>query len=161
MWLKQLFVENNINFDKRCKTRIVLGILFAVLGAAAVALSFMAPNLPVLFLEPGYRDSITGFYLGTGCGLIGAGIMTAIKNIRYLKNPELKKKQKIYETDERNRMIGLRCWAYAGYTVMVGLYIGILVGGFISLTVLRTLLAVLGIYAAILLVFKILLQKTM
>ena len=87
--------------------------------------------------------------------------MTVINNIRYLKKPELKKKRKIYETDERNRMIGLRCWAYTGYTMMLGLYIGILAGGFISLTVLKTLLAVLAVYAVILGIFKIILQRVM
>ncbi|MBS6646614.1 MAG: hypothetical protein KH366_23850 [Clostridiaceae bacterium] len=161
MWLKQLFIENNIDFDKRCRSRIMIGALFAALGAVAVVLSFASDYLPVMYLEPGYRESISAFYIGTGCGLIGAGIMTVINNIRYLKKPELKKKRKIYETDERNRMIGLRCWAYTGYTMMLGLYIGILAGGFISLTVLKTLLAVLAVYAVILGIFKIILQRVM
>lgn len=161
MWIKQLFIENNFDFDKRCRTRMITGALFAALGAVAVALSFVSDRLPVMFLEPGYHDFISGFYVGTGFGLIGAGIMTVIKNIRYLRKPELKKKRKIYETDERNRMIGLRCWAYTGYTMMLGLYIGILAGGFISVSFLKTLLAVLAFYAVTLGIFKIILQKLM
>lgn len=161
MWLKQLFIENNIDFEKRCRFRIIAGILLALLGVVAVILSFAADQLPVMYLEPGHGDYISDFYIGTGCGLAAAAIITVIKNYRYLKNPKLKQKQKVYETDERNRMIGLRCWAYTGYTVMVGLYIGILVGGFISVTVLKTLMAVLGIYALILVIFKRILSKIM
>ena len=162
MWLNNLFIENPINFEKRCRNRIVTGVLAAALGVVAVILSFVASeHVMVLYLEPGYKDFIPGFYGGTGGGLIAAGIITAVRNIRYLKNPELGKKQKIYETDERNRMIGLRCWAYTGYTMMFTLYIGILVSGFISLTVSKTLMTVTGIYALILFVFKLLLQKAM
>ena len=81
--------------------------------------------------------------------------------MRYLKDPELRKARKIYETDERNRLLGLRCWAYTGYTVMILLYIGILVSGFISLTVSRTLMAVIACYGVILVIFRRMLQKAM
>ena len=162
MWLNQLFVENPINFEKRCRNRIVIGILFALLGLVAVALSFVAgERIPVLYLEPGYQDAIPGFYSGTAMGLIAAGVITVLRNIRYLKDPELNKKRKIYETDERNRMLGLRCWAYTGYTMMIALYIGILVSGFISLTVLTVLMTIAGIYAVLLLTFRFLLHKAM
>ncbi|RGY97823.1 hypothetical protein [Clostridium sp. AM58-1XD] len=162
MWLNQLFIENPINFERRCRSRIIIGILFALLGLVAVALSFVAgERMPVLYLEPGYRDAIPGFYSGTGVGLIAAGVITVLRNIRYLKDPELNKKRKIYETDERNRMLGLRCWAYTGYTMMITLYIGILVSGFISLTVLTVLMTVAAFYAVLLLIFRFLLQRAM
>ena len=114
-----------------------------------------------MYLEPGYTDYIPGFYWGTGAGLVAAGIISIIRNVKYLKNPELGKKRKIYETDERNRMLGLRCWAYTGYTMMLTLYIGILVSGFISLTVSKTLMVVAAFYAVVLFVFRRLLQKAM
>lgn len=163
MWLNRLFIETPINFEKRCRNRIIIGVVFTLLGLLALILAAASSNsqLPILYLEPGSRDLISGFYSGTGAGLTAAGIITIIKNIRYLKKPELKQKQKIYETDERNRMIGLRCWAYTGYTMMLSLYIGILISGFISITVMKTLLAVAAIYAVILLTFRLLLQKTM
>ena len=58
-------------------------------------------------------------------------------------------------------MLGLRCWAYTGYTMMLTLYIGILVSGFISLTVSKTLMIVAAFYAVVLFVFRRLLQKAM
>ena len=115
MWLNHLFIDSPIDFEKRCRNRVWIGVLFLVLGAAALALSFVARDrVMVMYLEPGYTDYIPGFYWGTGAGLVAAGIISIIRNVKYLKNPELGKKRKIYETDERNRMLGLRCWAYTG-----------------------------------------------
>ena len=122
MWLNQLFIENPIDFEKRCRNRIVYGICFI---------------------------------------LAAAGVITIMRNLKYLRNPELKEKRRIYETDERNRMLGLRCWAYTGYTMMISLYIGILISGFISMTVTKTLISVAVFFAVLLLVFRRLLQKVM
>lgn len=159
MWLNQLFTDTPINFEKRCKTRITVGSLAAVLGAATLLLPL--PALRPLFLDPGYQDHVTSFYTGIGAGLLAAGLMIVWKNLRYLKNPELKKKREIYETDERNRMLGLRCWAYAGYSMFLVLYLGVIVSGFISLTAMKVLCTVAAVYALLLLVFRRLLQSVM
>ena len=116
MLLNNLFIDNPINFEKRCKTRIIASCLLLVLGAVTIALSFLAgDHIPVLYMTADHYDFIPGFYMGTGFGLLFAAIATIIKNVRYLKKPDLKKEREIYETDERNRMLGLRSWAYAGY----------------------------------------------
>ncbi len=47
------------------------------------------------------------------------------------------KKRKIREMDERVRTIGTRSWAYAGYSLFLLLYAGILVSGFVSITAVR------------------------
>ena len=155
MWLNQLFIENPIDFEKRCRNRIVYGICFILLGAAAIGLSFAVRNhAMVMYLEQGYKDFMPGFYSGTGFGLAAAGVISIMRNLKYLRNPELKEKRRIYETDERNRMLGLRCWAYTGYTMMISLYIGILISGFISMTVTKTLISVAVFFAVLLLVQK-------
>lgn len=58
-------------------------------------------------------------------------------------------------------MLGLRSWAYAGYTMLLLLYIGILISGFISILILKTLLIILAVYVVVLFVFRMILQKTM
>lgn len=162
MWLNSLFIESPIDFEKRCRNRIAVGIIFVALGMIALVLAVIAKDrVMVMYLEPGYRDFVPGFYGGTGAGFVAAGVVTIIRNRKYLKNPELGKKQKIYETDERNRMMGLRCWAYTGYTMMLTLYVGILVSGFISLTVSKTLMTVAAFYAVVLFIFKRMMQKAM
>lgn len=163
MWLSQLFVETPIDFEKRCRNRIIVGSVMAVLGAVTFALAFLMDLVPafVVLLEPGWSDFVPGFYTGIGGGFLRAGVITVVKNYRYLKNPELNKKRKIYETDERNRMLGLRCWAYAGYSMFLFLYIGVIVSGFISVTAMKVLLGVAGMYGVLLLVFRRILQKCM
>lgn len=161
MWLNQLFTETPIDFERRCRNRITLGFLMAALGAVTLLLPVIAGYLPVLYLEPGWRDLVPTFYTGLGAGLLIAGLLTALKNRRYLKDPALKKTREIYETDERNRMLGLRCWAYAGYTMFLALYIGVIVSGFISLTAMKILFAVAAFFSLLLLLFRRLLAGCM
>ncbi len=162
MFLNQLFYDEPFDFERRCRLRILLSMGFMVLGAAAIGLVFLTKgDLPILYMEPDSSEFVSGFYTGSGFGLLAAGLLSLIRNLRYLKNPDLKKRRKILETDERNRMMGLRCWAYSGYSLFALLYVGMLVGGFISKTILIVLLAVAGVYAGLLLLFKIMLQRTM
>ena len=63
MWLNRLFIESPIDFEKRCRNRVWIGVMFLVLGAAALVLSFVARDrVMVMYLEPGYTDYIPGFY---------------------------------------------------------------------------------------------------
>lgn len=162
MWLNGLFVETPIDFEKRCRHRIAVGSVIAALGAVTLLLVLvMEAAPPVLFLQAGWRDFIPGFYTGIGGGFFVAGVITVMRNNRYLKDRKLCEKRKIYETDERNRMLGLRSWAYAGYSMFLLLYIGVIVSGFISLTAMKVLLGVAGMYSVLLLIFRRLLQKSM
>ena len=162
MLLNNLFIDSPINFEKKCKTRITASCFLMALGVITIALSFLAGDqIPVLYMAADQYDFIPGFYMGTGFGLFFAAAATIIKNVRYLKKPEIRKEREIYETDERNRMLGLRSWAYAGYTMLLLLYIGILISGFISILILKTLLIILAVYVVVLFVFRMILQKTM
>ena len=162
MLLNNLFIDSPINFEKKCKTRITASCFLMALGVITIALSFLAGDqIPVLYMAADHYDFIPGFYMGTGFGLFFAAAATIIKNVRYLKKPEIRKEREIYETDERNRMLGLRCWAYTGYTMMFMLYIGVLVSGFISMTVAKTLIFVAALFAVLLLVFRRRLEKAM
>ncbi|MEG0215460.1 MAG: hypothetical protein RR685_04865, partial [Hungatella sp.] len=120
---------------------------------------FLTDWIPMMGLEADVF--VSGFYTGTGYGLLAAGAITAIRNIRYLKNPQLKKKREIWETDERNRRLGLRSWAYAGYSMFVLLYIGMLISALVSVIVLKVLLVIAAGYGLLLLLFRSLLPKNM
>lgn len=160
--LNNYFFDSPIDFEKRCKNRIFLGMVFLLLGLLALlAWSVYAGRLPLLSLEPESAEQIAGIYVPLGVALMAAGLVRIRKNRILLKNPELRKKEEIRETDERNRIIGLRCWAYAGYTMFLLLYIGILIAGFISLTVLKVFLGTIGIFALLLLVFRLIFQRSM
>ena len=65
----------HINVPISCRNRIVFGICFILLGAAAIGLSFAVRNRAmVMYLEQGYRDFMPEFYGGTGFGLAASGV---------------------------------------------------------------------------------------
>ncbi len=148
MRLNTLFTEEPIDFESRCRTRIKVGLGITVLGLLSLAVMAL-----------GGQD--TAFYGSLGAGLMAGGILSVRRNRRYLKDPALRKQQEVAENDERNRLLGLRCWAYTGYTMFLLLYVGILVSGFVDRTAAMVLLTVTGVYALVLLVFRIFLQKVM
>ena len=148
MRLNTLFTEEPIDFESRCRTRIKVGLGITVLGLLSLAVMAL-----------GGQD--TAFYGSLGAGLMAGGILSVRRNRRYLKDPALRKQQEVAENDERNRLLGLRCWAYSGYTMFLLLYVGILVSGFVDRTAAMVLLTVTGVYALVLLVFRVFLQKVM
>lgn len=162
MWLNRLFADSHVDFAKRCRLRMKVGAGFVVLGAFAMGMMFVADGrVPVHFMDKGDAEFLSEYYMTVGIALIAAGIAVIIKNMRCLKDPELLKKREIAENDERNRLLGLRCWAYAGYGMFLLLYMGILAGGFISMTVCEVLQVVMAVYALLLLVFRAVLSRCM
>ncbi len=154
MFLNRLFTDSPIDFKKRCRMRIFIYAGCFLAGALAFLLGISESSR---FSEP----SLASFYRGIGIGLMTGGSINFFMNVRYLKNEELGKKRALVETDERNRLLGLRCWAYAGYSMFLLLYLGILIGGFISQTVVTVLLLVMAVYAVLLLLFRMILSRMM
>lgn len=141
--------------EQKIKKKIAYSVTLIVLGAITLVLG-LGSVVPVEM-----SDNISGFYIGVGSGLIAASIITIIRNIRTLKNPEKLKEKEIYDNDERNKMIGLKCWSYAGYAMFLILYAGMLVAGFIGEWVLCTFLVIMGLYALCLFLAKLYCEKTM
>lgn len=77
-----------------------------------------------------------------------------------LKNAEALKEREIYESDERNRLIGLKSWSYAGYAMFIILYIALLVAGAVDVVIMNTILVVLGVFALCLLISRKVVEKT-
>lgn len=163
MWLNRLFCDTPVDFAKRCRNRMAASAVIIAAGALALTASwlFRENYFHVVSGEAASENFIPGFYTGTGFGLIASGIITCIQNYRYLKNNSLYKRRSVEETDERNRLLGLRCWAYAGYTLFLILYLGMLISGFINVIILKVLLAVAAVFALLLLIFRIVLERCM
>ena len=162
MWLKRLFSDEPVDFEEQCRRRIKVGACIVFLGLLSVALGFLQEQkLMVFYLEAGAEDFPAHFYASLGIGLMAGGIMTVFRNVRYLRDPALRRKREVAEGDERNKLLGLRCWAYPGYTMFLLLYGGILASGFVSRTAALVLLTVTGVYALVLMLFKICLSRLM
>lgn len=162
MWIRQFFSETEIDFKGYCRRRIGISSFLILLGVMTlVMLLLMKGRLPVLYLEPNSAEFRLGFYRGSGFALIAAGLITLIRHLRYLKREELGQKKKVELSDERNRLLGLRCWAFAGYCMFLFLYIGILISGFVSVLIMKILLCILAMYALLLLIFRTILNRAM
>jgi len=141
--------------EKKIKNRIIYSVCLVLLGVVSAVLG--VGN----FLPLEMSEYIGGFYTGIGTGLIAAGIITIIRNVRILKDEKLLKEKEIFENDERNKLIGMKTWSYTGYAMLLILYVGLLVGGFIGETVLNTILVIIGIYALCLFLAGLYCKKTM
>jgi len=141
--------------EKKIKIRIIYCIVLIVLGVVSLYVGNFVP------LNSGDAEYSAGYYTGLGFGVIAAGIITIIKNVLLLKNPEKLKEREIYESDERNKMIGLKTWSYAGYAMFILLYVAQMVAGMFNVLVMNTLLTVLGLFALCLFFSRVVLSKLM
>lgn len=143
------------SIEQKLKLRIFFCIILLVLGAASLYVGAFVP------LASGNMSYSSGYYVGLGCGLIAAAVITIFKNIYLLKNKKALKQREIYESDERNRMIGLKCWSYAGYAMFILLYIALLFAGAVNVVVMNTILVILAAFALCLLISRWILNRIM
>lgn len=134
--------------EKRIKFRICYAVILIILGIISIYVGNMVS------LESGNSDFSSGFYNGVGFGLIAAAAITIIRNIRLLKNEEALNKRKIYEEDERNRLIGLKTWSYTGYAMFIILYIALIVAGAFNVVVMKTILVIIAAFGVCLVISR-------
>ncbi len=75
----------------------------------------------------GLAEIVDEFWSGMGGALIGVGIIQMIRMIRYQKNPDYKEAVDTAVTDERNRFISNKAWAWAGYLYVLSSSVGTIV----------------------------------
>lgn len=68
----------------------------------------------VLFVL-GVLDKVDSFWSGMGSTLCVIGIIRLMRNYRLNKDEEYREKMEIELTDERNRFIRNKAWAWSGY----------------------------------------------
>lgn len=81
--------------------RMVLSIFWVLLGA--------------VLLVGGAMESLDSYWSGMGGGLLMAGVIQLIRHIRYRKNEDYREKVDVANSDERNRFLTGKAWAWAGY----------------------------------------------
>ena len=80
--------------------RIIPSIIYIILGIALFVL--------------GALEKLDSFWSGMGGALIGVGVIRAVQLIRLRKSEAYREKMEIEATDERNRFIRNKAWAWAG-----------------------------------------------
>lgn len=145
------FDLTNIPYIKKLIIGNILSVIIILAGIFSLVLSIIMKN--------NVSDFQNGFYCGTGGGLIGAGIVTIIRNTILLRNKEKFRKAEIKEKDERNRFIIQKAWSISGIIGMFLLYISVVIAGAYNSIVFITLLSTLCLYFLILIITMLVLQK--
>ena len=132
-------LASGADYEKTLKTRRNLSVLGMVLGLVGlVIVNLWTPDADLTF-----ADFLKGVYTGTGIGLMLFSALFWVKVRNLLKNPELQKKTRIQEQDERQTLIAMKTCSSA-LMILIGLeYFALLLSGMFNATVFFTLLAVL------------------
>ena len=81
--------------------RMMVSVIWIVLGA-------------VLF-GCGFFEAVDTFWSGMGGGLLAVGVLQMIRYIRYKNDADYREAVEVQNNDERNRFLGGKAWAWAGY----------------------------------------------
>ena len=77
-----------------CITYIIFGVVLMILGILEI---------------------VDSFWSGMGGALIAVGVVRMIHILRYHSDESYREKKQIEQTDERNRFIRNKAWAWTGY----------------------------------------------
>ena len=75
--------------------------------------------LAVVLFGLGYLGIVDEFWSGMGWGLLAIGVVRLVQMYRFRKNDEYREKMETEVTDERNRFIRNKAWAWAGYSFIL------------------------------------------
>ena len=104
--------------------RMLISMVYVLLG-----ISLFGASLAGLLDE---------FWSGMGSGFIAVGVVQMVRQIRYKTNESYREAVDTAKSDERNRFIANKAWAWAGYLhVMIGA-VGIIVFRILGLDDLAT-----------------------
>lgn len=97
-------MNKNMYYNKK---KMAVSVFWVILGSALIILDAM-----------GIIDN--SICSGLGGGWIVIGIMQIYKNLKYHSDADYKEKIDVELSDERNRYIRMKAWAWAGYIFIIG-----------------------------------------
>ena len=87
------------------RKRLITYVIYILLGAALTA--------------GGVLGVLDEYWSGMGSGLICVAVLQVIREFRLWKNEAYREKFEVAQTDERNRFIRSKAWAWAGYLFFI------------------------------------------
>jgi len=142
-WRRRKVEETKMEaFRKMIKTRINIGKVLLLIGAALVAMVFiLGERIKNMLDVPDFlRGVMYGFNIGIVCGFIIIVLRHMYRNISALKDDDKLKKLYIAESDERNLLILQKSGSIGINVNKIGLMIGASVSAYFSMAVFFTLL---------------------
>jgi len=139
-------------FKKKVIIRMFAGAFLFATGVFLYLYTVVWGGMP----EPhAFRELYISGFIG---GITGAGIATAIKNLIMLKNEKYFRKRYICESDERNRQISQKAWAWTAY---VGVYTMLVSTFFVPSEVVKYMLGMMCVPLVVYVVIYKILQAKM
>ena len=83
--------------------------------------------LGVVLLAAGLVGKVDEFWSGMGSGLLCVGVLQLLRRHRIRRNEAYREKVETAQTDERNRFIRNKAWAWAGYLFIVTAGVAVIV----------------------------------
>ena len=102
-----------MKYETRVKVRVGFSMAVAAVGIGTVVTAILGGND---FLQ--VRD----WYIGSGMGLLGAGIALAVKNSLLLNNSAKMEQTRVWEEDERNLYLRDKTMVFSSY-LMIGAFL--------------------------------------
>lgn len=85
--------------------RIITSVIYIILGVVLFALGVM--------------EIVDTFWSGMGSALIVVGVIRLVQFLRFRKDETYREKVETETTDERNRFIRNKAWAWSGYLFLI------------------------------------------
>ncbi|MHC5249015.1 DUF6442 family protein [Enterococcus sp. LJL120] len=145
----KMFNMKNVHTDQdyieHLQVKSSLAACFIVLGGILGATYSFATRQGLVHLS----DYFQGFYAGASGSLIVLGLVLPLRNRRLMKQPEVIKKMRIRDSDERNQELSAKALRIACIFQLAMAYLMILVGPFFNelLVGIGTLLIFIFIFA--------------
>lgn len=96
------------DYIQRLKNQLLASVALLLVGVVGIVCYF------VLVPDSGLSDFAQGFYIGGALGVTAGALITLVRCVYLLKNPEAQQKAKVKDTDERSQTIIHKSFAIAG-----------------------------------------------
>lgn len=97
----------------RNNKKMIVSVFWIVLGAA-----FTVMNL---------TQELDSYWSGLGTAFIVVGALQIMRYVKYAKNEQYREAVDTRNNDERNKFIGTKAWAWAGYFYVLGGAVAVIV----------------------------------
>lgn len=85
--------------------RIILSVMWVVIG---VVLNILC-----------YMNLLDSFWSGFGVGFVMVGAIQIFRQVKYRTNDDYKEKVDVEMSDERNKYLSMKAWAWTGYIFVI------------------------------------------